>query len=373
MSRMTCRTLEDSGSSGRFTAGLTDFEVEASMMRKSTYSVLLMLALFLAATGCGTTLQPTGARVPSPVTENGMTLDWGVDIKRQALDLINHSQQMCYLDIYELSDPDILTALIHARSRGVDVRVVMDAKEKHSQQTGLPTLKQAGVPVSSLAITHGISHIKMLLVDGQALIGGMNFGAGSWSNNDASVFLTRTTPSFLALFRWDWARAHGSVIATPSLKEPLIPERATEQHVIQAIQEARQQVAMEAFDLSDWGVKGALKSAARRGVQVEVLLDGGQAPNRKSAAELQAAGVITRFYRPYQNEWMHAKILDVDHGATFIIGSANFSHQAYTYNHEGDIELHGVPSFGKSLEDNLALQVARGSEYPVHKQRQYGT
>lgn len=342
------------------------------MIKKLITFILLTLVFSLGTAGCGTALQPADLRVPAPVTEEGMTLDWGMDVKQQALSLINHSQKNCYLDIYELSDPDILAALTKAHTRGVDVRVIVDAKEKNSQQKGLPVLQRAGVPVSSLTISHGISHIKMLWVDGQAVIGGMNFGAGSWNNNDASVFLTHPNPSFLALFRWDWARSHGAAAATPSFQEPLINERTAQQHVIQAIQSAHQQVAMEAFNLSDWGVLNAIKAAARRGVQVEVLLDPGQANNRKSAAELQAAGVITRFYRPYEGEWMHAKILDIDHGQTFIIGSANFSHQAYTYNHEGDIELHQVTLFGKSLEDNLAVQVSRGTDYPVHSQR-YGT
>lgn len=341
------------------------------MTLKAVSSVLFFLVTALSVQGCGTSLHPVQSKVPQPVTEDGMTLDWEVDVKKQALALIQQSQKTCYLDIYELSDPDILNALSTARKRGVDVRVVVDATEKNSQQKGLPALQRVGLPVAALTIHHGISHIKMLWVDGKVLIGGMNFGAGSWNNNDASVFLTHANPSFLALFRWDWARAHNLAAAAPSLQTPFLNERAVREQVIQAIQQAQQQVDMEAFDLSDWGVLAALKSAARRGVQVEVLLDPGQAPNRRSAEELQSAGVITRFYRSYQGEWMHAKILDVDHGQTFIIGSANFSHQAYTYNHEGDIELHHVTLFAKALEENLAVQVSRGTDYPMHRQ-EYG-
>jgi cardiolipin synthase len=148
---------------------------------------------------------------------------------------------------------------------------------------------------------------------------------------------------------------------------PLLDDRRTEDHIVRAIQSARDTIYLEAFNLSDWRVLSALKAAARRGVLEEILLDPNQVQNRKSANELRDVGATVRFYVPYQNEWMHAKILDVDKGKTFIIGSANFSHQAYTYNHEADIELHNVSAFDKSLEDDLSIQIARGTDYPAPK------
>jgi cardiolipin synthase len=61
---------------------------------------------------------------------------------------------------------------------------------------------------------------------------------------------------------------------------------------------------------------------------------------------------------------MHAKILDVDHGRFFLVGSANFSHQAYTFNHEADLVLQNVPHFDQSLQSDLVPLMAGGSEYP---------
>lgn len=341
------------------------------MRFRHTMMIFWILFGSLGISGCSTAMQASSP-MPSPVSENGMTLNWGADVKRQAIKMIDASRQTCYFDIYELSDPDVLAALNLAHRRGVDVRVIVDATEKHSQQQGLPTLRHDGVPVASLKISHGISHIKMLWVDGTVLMGGMNFGQNSWHNNDASVFLTQANPSFLGLFRWDWARSHLQPAAIIPNQSPLVSDRTTRQHVLQAIQNAHQNVYMEAFDLTDFGVLDALKAAHKRGIQIEVLLDPGQSPNRSSAVKLKAAGIMVRFYRPYQGEWMHAKILDVDGGQTFIIGSANFTHQAYVYNHEGDLELHNVPQFSRSFEQNLALQVSRGTDYPLHTQ-QYGT
>jgi cardiolipin synthase A/B len=332
---------------------------------------LAIVPFFL--TGC---LSPLGAQTadtqsfPAPVTENDMTLAWGPDIKAQALSMIRGSARECDLDMYELSDPDVLTALADAHQRGVDVQVVVDATEKHSQDQALPALKHSGVPVESLRIHSGISHIKMLIVDGShagVLIGGMNFGAKSWNNNDASVYLAHPNASYLAVFHWDWQRAGGNPAASPRVQSPFLNERSVEQQVVQAIQQAKSSVDMEAFNLSDWGVLDALKAACRRGVQVEILLDPMQSQNRKNAESLRAAGATVMFYQPYQSEWMHAKIVDTDDGKVFMIGSANFSHQAYTYNHEGDIELTNCPGFHQAFMKNLTLQIGRGADSPSRK------
>ncbi|QQE80338.1 phosphatidylserine/phosphatidylglycerophosphate/cardiolipin synthase family protein [Alicyclobacillus sp. SO9] len=338
------------------------------MRKKSLTAMSIALLASFSLVGC-TSVQKVHKvqAVPAPAYSRGMTLEWEKDIKKQALTMIQGSQHYVYLDIYELSDADILQALINAHQRGVDVRVVVDATEQHSQKTAVPALKHAGIPVESLHIHEGISHIKMLITDGAArgvLIGGMNFGQHSWSNNDASVYISHPNPSYLAVFRWDWKRAGGQPAAAPSTQMPLLIDRQIGPHVVQAIAHAEKSVELEGFDISDWNVISALKMDVKRGLRVEVLLDPNQSLNRRASDELRDAGVTVRFYRPYHYEWMHAKIVDIDKGRIFIIGSANFSHQAYTYNHEGDLELYNVPAFNQALVKNMSIQLARGTDYP---------
>jgi len=324
---------------------------------------LLMLSV-LTLSGCSAVTSTAHHALPKPARDDGMTLVWGIDVKQAALSLIAHSQHVCDLDIYELSDPDILNALAAAHARGVNVRVIVDATEKHSQSVAVPSLTAAGVPVVSLHIHHGISHIKMLITDYSVLMGGMNFGAASWGNNDASVTMAGPQANFQALFAWDWSRAHGQPSAAPAVTMPLVYDANIGVEMVNAITAARSKVKLEAFDLSDHSVLDALTAACARGVQVQVLLDPGQSYNRKPATELRDAGATVRFYAPYGGEWMHAKILDVDDGRIFLIGSANFSHQAYTYNHEGDLRLQDVGHFDAALTENLSAQIARGTDYP---------
>jgi cardiolipin synthase A/B len=341
---------------------------DVTLRTKAIFTAVFLFAVTSLVSGCNTALAKPEPYVPEPVSEAGVTLDWGTHVKSQALAMIDGSQKICDLDIYELADPDILHALEAAHQRGVDVRVIVDSTESHSQKTAVPDLRKFGVKVVSLHISHGINHVKMLITDGDhggVLIGGMNFGAGSWNNNDGSVYFEHPGAQFETLFHFDWQRAQGQPAAAPKLRLPLVTDRRIQSPVVQAIQSATTSVSMEAFDLSDRTVISALVAAAKRGVQVEVLLDPNQYMNEKSATTLRDAGVTFRFYRAYEHEWMHAKILDVDNGRIFIIGSANFSHQAYTYNHEADVVLQNVTEFDKSLQKDLSDEIARGTDYPL--------
>jgi cardiolipin synthase A/B len=323
--------------------------------------------LLLSLSGCGISNSAVDGHLPSPVIDQGMTLDWGKDVKSTALRMIQHSHEYVDLDMYELSDEQILQALIQAKKRGVSVRVVLDATESHSTTVGTPTLEHSGVPTHILSIPRGISHIKMLIVDHQVLMGGMNYGSQSWLNNDASVWMPTAPPVYQSLFQWDWVRSGGQGAEAPLSTHSLIFDAGIEPALLAAIQSAKTAIDIEAFDLSSRDVIAALIAAANRGVSIEILLDTSEYGNRSAANQLRDAGVTVRFYLPYGQELMHAKILDVDHGNTFIIGSANFSHQAYTYNHEGDIILHNVPLFDQALMQNLAIETSRGTDYPLKK------
>lgn len=345
--------------------------IRTRFLQKCLTLSISLLAVIVVVAGCGAPpSQEASTRTehvfPKPVTDsNGMELVWGSDVKRAALNLIRHSKQDVYLDMYELSDPDIIAALDAAHQRGVDVRVVLDKTEKHSTETGYPDLRKDGVPVRQLSIKHGIDHLKMLVTDQGVLIGGMNFGSQSWANNDASVVIQHPNASFKALFLWDFRRAGGEAAEAPTAALPLVYDRAIQPAVLSAIQKAKKTIQMEAFDLSDRQVIDALQAAAERGVAEVILVDPTETYSRKAVSTLRDAGAMVRYYRPYHGELMHAKIIDVDHGATFIIGSANFSHQAYTYNHEADVVLHDVHAFDRSFRKNLQTEMGRGSDYPL--------
>ncbi len=327
----------------------------------------LVVAAGLLLTGCNPALSTIAEeQVPAPVAEGSYTLLWGPEIKPQALTMIEESTGYCHLTMYELSDGDILRALAQAEQRGVDVEVVLDASEPHSQSVGYPYLKAHHVKVRLLSIPGGISHIKSLVVQTpqglQALIGGMNFGSYSWENHDASIFVHHADAGFEGLFEQDYARAGGDPHSPIAFAQPLLYDTQIEPAMLQAIGEARQSIDMEAFAFTSRTLVDALAAAVSRGVKVAVVLDHKEPYNRRTAERLIAAGAEVRYYAPYQGEYLHAKILSVDAGRMLFVGSANFSYHGFAVNHEGDLELEQVPQLAASVDNDVQQQLDRGED-----------
>lgn len=329
-----------------------------------------MTLMFLSAStmcllsSCATLGASSNQQFPNPVTSKDDTLFWGPEIKPEALQMINHSTTFCHLTMYELSDMDILDALNKAKNRGVNVEVVLDATEPHSQSIALPFLRAHHILVRTLSIPGGISHIKSLVVmtNGgmEALLGGMNFGAYSWANHDASVYFAHPTSEFEGLFQQDYARAGGNPEVPLAYPLPLLYDTEIEPAMLTAIASATQSINMEAFAFTSRDMRSALAAAVARGVKVNVVLDPKEPYNHKTASELLASGVAVCYYQPYDSEYLHAKILSIDAGRIVFIGSANFSYHGFSINHEGDIELTDAYAFGKSIDDDVADQFSRG-------------
>src|SRR5438105_12063107 len=85
--------------------------------------------------------------------------------------------QTVWVEMYEFGRPDLEAALLAARARGADVRLIVDPTVSVSARTA-SALAAAGLPVRDYPVDesrHQIDHVKLLLVGGEALVGGMNW------------------------------------------------------------------------------------------------------------------------------------------------------------------------------------------------------
>jgi cardiolipin synthase len=111
-----------------------------------------------------------------------------------------------------------------------------------------------------------------------------------------------------------------------------------------AIQAARKRIWIEnAYFVPDWQIRESLVAAARRGVEVKVIVPGEKtdAPNVRAAAryhygELLDAGIEVYEYRPTM---MHNKVMVVD-GVWSTIGSINFVNRSMKKNAEVNIAVY---------------------------------
>src|SRR6202171_2397810 len=117
------------------------------------------------------------------------------------------------VEMYELGRPDILTELGDAVGRGVRVRVITDPTVSASRHSA-SVLDTLGVPERVYPVDDGrrqIDHVKLLIADNVAVVGGMNWGKHSDRNHDF-VLETRVTleiDRLVRIFEQDWSLAGG--------------------------------------------------------------------------------------------------------------------------------------------------------------------
>jgi phosphatidylserine/phosphatidylglycerophosphate/cardiolipin synthase-like enzyme len=287
----------------------------------------VLLVILLSTLGCG-----GSALAPPPA--GGLWQD--ARIFAAVGETLAASQTRVLVEMYEFGRPDLVLALIAARARGADVRVVLDP-------TVPVTLVTGGVPVRYYPVddhAQQIDHVKLLLGDDRAVIGGMNWGATSDRNHDYALLLR--SPLELSrlsqIFEQDWALAGGHPAPLPAEGGSIAqtaPGNEIRRLVEAALSSARIRIEAEVFDLTDPDLVLLLQSARRRGVWVRVLLDPGQDVNRPSHALLRRGSTEVRWFRPPPGAKLHAKAVLAD--GLLVLGSANWSRHGLDVNHELDV------------------------------------
>jgi cardiolipin synthase A/B len=257
--------------------------------------------------------------------------------------LIASARSRVLVEMYELGRSDLVQALGAASRRGVSVRVVTDPTVGASRRSAA-TLDLLGVPERVYPVDdgrHQIDHVKLLIADGEAAVGGMNWGTHSYRNHDF-VLETRVAVEvdrLVSIFDQDWSFAGGipsPLASAPGEVAQTTPGEEIRTMLESALNHAVRMVLAEVYTLTDSEVIAELAAAHRRGVTVRVLLDPNQSYNRRGYEVLSAAGVEVRWYPIPKGALLHAKIGLFD--GELVLGSANWTLSGLGVNHELDIE-----------------------------------
>jgi len=308
------------------------------------------LLLSLALVGCS-----SPAHASRPATLPGQIQLWqDASIFTLVGGLIEKAQKRVLVEVYELGREDIVRELGTASAHGLDVRVVTDptVKESHRSAALLASLRvpERFYPVDDAR--HQIDHVKLLIADGEAVVGGMNWGRHSHRNHDY-VLETRiaTEVDRLArIFEQDWSLAGGKpspLSAAPGDIAQTIPGEEIRAMLRASLARVRQRVLAEVYTLTDPEVVAQLVSAKQRGVDVRVLLDPNQVYNRRAFTVLHDGAVDVRWYPVPKGVLLHAKIGLFD--GLLILGSANWTLSGLGVNHELDIETGDPGAVGAYL------------------------
>ena len=141
---------------------------------------MCLLALWLSAVGLkGAGATSTAAAVEILYAPEDLPAD-------RLVTLYEGARQSIFLATYGLTYPPIVKALVAARKRGVEVRVITDRSklDDPKQRAALETLRLAGVPIK-VNRHDGLMHLKQAVVDDTAnTSGSMNQTASAARYND---------------------------------------------------------------------------------------------------------------------------------------------------------------------------------------------
>jgi phosphatidylserine/phosphatidylglycerophosphate/cardiolipin synthase-like enzyme len=307
------------------------------------------------APGVGGALPTSASGRPEPVT-----LWQDADIFHLVATLIGSARIRVMVEMYELGRRDLVSALGSAHARGVAVQVITDPTVNASRRS-VVLLDKLQVPERAYPVDdvrHQIDHVKLLIADGEAVVGGMNWGAHSSRNHDY-VLQTHVPAEIARLARifaqdWDLAGGHAAPLApAPSEIAQTAPGEEIRAMLEGALGRARVRVLAEVYTFTDPEILAGLAAAHRRGALVRVLLDPNQPYNRHAYAVLSSSGVAVRWYPVPKGALLHAKIGLFD--GELILGSANWTLSGLGVNHELDIETqdpHAVSAYSSRFDSD---------------------
>jgi cardiolipin synthase len=271
-------------------------------------------------------------------------LDGGAEAYPRMLSAIARARQSVRLEVYAFSPSGVgdrfIEALESAAARGVAVYVVIDGWGSAVGGNAVANaLRRAGCTVrihnrllSLLVGRFGRNHRKILLVDDEvAFVGGINIGdenlAGGAQVGWADIALEIRGPQCARLGRMMRRERQPPDPVSPRIfLSGLGGGWRLRRRYMEAFRKSKARIHVaHGYFLPDPGVVRALKSAARRGVQVHLLLAGQsdlpfvRAATRSLYRQLIAAGV--RIHE-WEGSILHAKLAAFD-GSLLIAGSFN--------------------------------------------------
>jgi phosphatidylserine/phosphatidylglycerophosphate/cardiolipin synthase-like enzyme len=138
------------------------------------------------------------------------------------------------------------------------------------------------------------------------------------------------------------------------------PRGGATQAVVSALDQATNQILVQAYSFTSAPIARALVEAQRRGVKVEVILDKSQRTEKYSEADfLQHEGVPTLI--DAQHSIAHNKVMVLD-GGVVLTGSFNFTKAAEENNAENLLVIND-PVLAKRYAENWRAHEAHSEVY----------
>lgn len=115
----------------------------------------------------------------------------GQDCTSDIVDTIASAKQSILVQAYSFTSAPIAKALADAKSRGIDVKVILDKSQRKAQYTSVTYLQHCGIP-TWIDYKVAIAHNKVMVIDGQTVItGSFNFTKAAQFKNAENLLIIR--------------------------------------------------------------------------------------------------------------------------------------------------------------------------------------
>jgi cardiolipin synthase A/B len=279
------------------------------------------------------------------------------DTAQPVLEAIHGAKKSIRVKMFLFSHPDLLSALIEAKKRGVRVRVMLNPARRSGESENAAThkrLKAAGVEVIDTNPAFDVTHEKSMVVDDEvAYIKSFNWDLKNLTETRDYAILTTHPPEVAEVvkcFEADWERTPFQVSSDALLIWCTANGR---DRVARFIDEAKHTLFVQNERYQDAVIIERLVRAKERGVKVHVMAR----PPHKLKKEKLTEGVgglrilddVGVKVHKLKHLKLHGKMLLADHSRA-IVGSINLAPGSFDSRRELAIEVH-APEVVERLRD----------------------
>ena len=351
-----------------------------------------------------------------PFTENNHVrlLQSGKEIFQTIFDSVTNARHIICIEFYIFKNDDTgkkLSALLKEKARqGVSIYLLYDHFGSFlTSRSFWSDLKKEGIKVrvshpfkwSALRGYIYRNHKKLLVIDGnKAFIGGFNiadeyhgyFKKRKKTWRDTGIYLEgQIASTLLSIFSKSWRTWKGELFNLPMRHQfinygvPVIPvfmnsRRAgskTRRLLLYSIKNAKESIFLTtAYFIPSRKILRALENAARKGVNIKLLLPG---KSDVTAAFYAGRSYYNRLLKTgveiynYQGAVLHAKTAVFD-GCWSIIGSTNLDFQSLRRNEESNVGIFDgnfgrqmIEAFESDLHNSIKIDANTWSKRPFYE------
>jgi len=128
---------------------------------------------------------------------------------QKVITLIDFAQNYIYIPAFLITHKDLTAALIRAKARGVEIKIIIDANSTGTKNTKHALLRQNGIQLKTENFA-GKLHSKSIIIDDKYIVAGsMNFSNSGENKNDENLLIIENSKlaiTYKNFFEYLWRK-----------------------------------------------------------------------------------------------------------------------------------------------------------------------